>query len=101
MKYAQSFVVLFRVVCHLLEFYVIYLPIFAKVVHRYWMYYPSANEGIPKYINGLVQDCSNSIANTLELLQSCTKPLIWAKFVHTKTQQTKLCASFSKSILSN
>ena len=27
-----------------------------------------------KYINGLVQDCSNSIANALELLQSCTKP---------------------------
>ena len=26
-------------------------------------------------INGLVQDCSNSIANTLELLQFCTKPL--------------------------
>ena len=26
--------------------------------------------------NGLVQDCSNSIANALELLQSCTKPLI-------------------------
>ena len=26
------------------------------------------------YIDGLVQDCSNSIANTLELLQSCTKP---------------------------
>ena len=25
-------------------------------------------------INGLVQDCSNSIANALELLQSCTKP---------------------------
>ena len=25
--------------------------------------------------HGLVQDCSNSIANTLELLQSCTKPL--------------------------
>ena len=25
-------------------------------------------------IDGLVQDCSNSIANTLELLQSCTKP---------------------------
>ena len=24
------------------------------------------------YINELVQDCSNSIANTLELLQSCT-----------------------------
>ena len=26
-------------------------------------------------IDGLVQDCSNSSANTLELLQSCTKPL--------------------------
>ena len=25
-------------------------------------------------INGLVQDCSNSIANALELLQSCTEP---------------------------
>ena len=29
-------------------------------------------------IDGLVQDCSNSIANALELLQSCTKPWIWA-----------------------
>ena len=28
--------------------------------------------------DGLVQGCSNSIANALELLQSCTKPLIWA-----------------------
>ena len=28
-------------------------------------------------ISGLVQDCSNSIANTLDLLQSCTKPLIY------------------------
>ena len=25
------------------------------------------------YVDGLVQDCSNSIANALELLQSCTK----------------------------
>ena len=25
-------------------------------------------------IDGLVQDCSNSIADALELLQSCTKP---------------------------
>ena len=29
------------------------------------------------HIEGLVQDCSNFIANALELLQSCTKPLIW------------------------
>ena len=28
------------------------------------------------YIDGSVQDCSNSIANALELLQSCTKPSI-------------------------
>ena len=29
------------------------------------------------YIDGLAQDCSNSIANALELMQSCTKPSIW------------------------
>ena len=28
------------------------------------------------YICGLVQDCSISIANALEILQSCTKPSI-------------------------
>ena len=28
------------------------------------------------YPYGVVQNCSNSIANTLELLQSCTKPSI-------------------------
>ena len=33
--------------------------------------------GISFYIDGLVQDCSNSIADTLELLQSCTKPSIY------------------------
>ena len=31
---------------------------------------------VPEYIDGLVQDCSNSSANALELLQSCTKPWI-------------------------
>ena len=29
------------------------------------------------YIDGLVQDCSNSIANALGLLQPCTKTRIW------------------------
>ena len=29
-----------------------------------------------EYVDGLVQDCSNSIANALELLQSSTQPLI-------------------------
>ena len=33
--------------------------------YSYWLHF-----------EGLVQDCSNSIANALELLQSCTKPLI-------------------------
>ena len=30
----------------------------------------------PFHVDGLVQDCSNSIANALELLQSCPKPSI-------------------------
>ena len=34
------------------------------------------------YIDGLVQDCSNSIANALELLQSCTKPSIYDFCLH-------------------
>ena len=32
------------------------------------------------YINGLVQNCSNSTTNILELLQSCTKPSICSDF---------------------
>ena len=32
------------------------------------------------YIDGLVQDCSNSCVSAMELLQSCTKPLIWYLF---------------------
>ena len=31
---------------------------------------------IISYINGLVQDCSISIANALDILQSCPKPSI-------------------------
>ena len=38
-----------------------------QVEHSIW-------DTVEVYINGLVQDCSNSIANALELLQSCTKP---------------------------
>ena len=30
------------------------------------------------YINSWVQDCSIYIANTLEILQSCTKPSMWS-----------------------
>ena len=63
----------------------IYSPIFFKVAPLP-LEFPDANEGNPKYIDGLEQDCSNSIADALELLQSWTKPLIWAKSVHTKEQ---------------
>ena len=28
-------------------------------------------------MDGIVQDCHNSIANEMELLQSCAKPLQW------------------------
>ena len=33
-------------------------------------------------IDGLVQDCGNSIANALELPQSCSKPSIWTPRIH-------------------
>ena len=36
-------------------------------------------------IDGLLQDCSNAIANSLELLQSCIKP---SKI---KSNETKIC----------
>ena len=29
-------------------------------------------------MDGLAEDCSNSIANELDSLQSCAKPLIWS-----------------------
>ena len=32
-------------------------------------------------VDGLVQDCSNSTANALELLQSCIKPSMCAKYI--------------------
>ena len=32
--------------------------------------------------DGLMQDCSNSIANALELLQSCTKPSTQYLLIH-------------------
>ena len=35
---------------------------------------PIRGPGNHKQVDGLVQDCSNSNANALELLQPCTKP---------------------------
>ena len=36
--------------------------------------------GLKEHRDGLGLDCSNSIGNALELLQSCTKPTIYARF---------------------
>ena len=36
----------------------------------------SSHRHLWNHIDDLVQDCSNSIANALKLLESCTKPLI-------------------------
>ena len=58
---------------------------FANVVCKLAAIFPRQDEVIQScenivqhriHIDGLMQDCSNTIANTLELLQSCTKPVI-------------------------
>ena len=46
-------------------------------------------------IDGLVEDCSNSIANTLELLQSCTKTLkCWFNIDKNKKNSNQLKSFF-------
>ena len=45
-------------------------------------------------IDGWTEDCSNSIANELELPQSCTKPLIWQYQCLTFIIQIKICAEY-------
>ena len=52
----------------------------ARVIHDwvgFYLWCRSAGTAM-YYIDGLTQDCSNSIANALELLQSCNKPSKWA-----------------------
>ena len=44
-----------------------------QACHFQWMQYPI----VWRFIDGLVQDCSISAANALEILQSCTEPSIW------------------------
>ena len=39
------------------------------------------------YWDGLMQDCSNSIAKALELLQSCTKPSIYHMSIQQQCQK--------------
>ena len=58
-----------------------------KAVMFFW---PIISQEILKIYRWLMQDCSNSIANTLEILQSCTKPLIypWYEFEKSKSKIT-------------
>ena len=44
--------------------------------HTLWMVFMTELDYID-FIDGLVQDCSNSIDNAMELLQSCAKPSIY------------------------
>ena len=56
-----------------------------EIICKNWRIIPQSllvlKQNIDLYLNlnigGLVQDCSNSIADALELLQSCTNPLIY------------------------
>ena len=62
-----------------------------EVVNHVGIYGSKAAEGLSAFqhrscvvyisyfhVDGWVQDCSNSIASTLELLQSYTKPSMWS-----------------------
>ena len=42
-----------------------------------------------KDVNGIVQECSNSSALAMELLQSCTEPSIWNQLVKTWSELPK------------
>ena len=52
------------------------------------------------YFDGLVQDCCNSIANAMELLQSCTKPSICMfPEISSARQRFTLCCVFQEAVL--
>ena len=44
-----------------------------------------ASQKVSHYVDGLVQDCSNSSTLAMELLQSSTKPSIWYWLVNDNT----------------
>ena len=51
-------------------------PILPETKSVYHLHECIKNMYFHQHIDGLVQDCSNSVAGALELLQSCTKPSI-------------------------
>ena len=46
-------------------------------IAMFWGYHNLTKQITKCFIDGLVQDCSNCIADALELQQSCTKPSIY------------------------
>ena len=48
------------------------------------------------YINGLVQDSSNSSVLAMELLQSCTKPWICLLYMYLREQDKQFDSFFTK-----
>ena len=48
---------------------------------------------VDSHINGLVQDCGNSIVLAMELLQSCTKP--WTFHLPTTSHQTEFTSTMT------
>ena len=75
-NYCSTLVIalLYLILCQIWPCY--FFANFCFVITLLWPCY-NCIESVPSYIYGLAQDCSNSIPNTLELLQSCTKPSIW------------------------
>ena len=53
-----------------------WIPVY--ILRAYWCIVPSAilSSSFVPYINGLVQDCGNSSASAMKLLQSYTEPLL-------------------------
>ena len=82
-KYVQSFVLLYLVLVRLTFhwIYQMHLHNSSCFVGTWTIIYPYSSGLCHCHwnnIDGLVQDCSNSIAYALELLQSCTKPsILW------------------------
>ena len=46
------------------------------------------------YIDGLVQDCSNSIVNAMKLLESCVKPTLYSTSVSCLVQSFNVILAF-------
>ena len=61
-----------------------------STTHLKTTHLPPGDNELQGYIYGLVQDCSDSIANALELLQSCSKPWIFSGFLSLRNEPQAL-----------